>query len=267
MPNQIIQKIGIGFFGIPRSSKTTLPSIIENVVRPAQRLGDTTVRYHFYDQNWVYNPSTNENNELSSENYSLFNQFEGVLENPSGILEVYGIDRIKKYGDAWGNDFHSLRNLILQLHSLQQVTQALLADSPDIVIFARPDLIYHDSLENMIALALSDSKPVARLPAWQWCGGYNDRFSICNRHAIKPYGLRIAQIDRYLETYNTPLHSERLLQFALDTALVSVKTLKARASRVRTGGIQKPEKFKSATALRRIRWHIREASKSIIIKI
>jgi len=266
MTNQYNLKIGIGFFGIPRASKITLPSISSNIIRPAQEIGKTIVHYHFYDQQHVYNPGANENNELDPENYELFNQFAGALERPEGIIEKYGIERIKSYGDAWNNNYSSLKNLILQLHSLQQVTIALLEESPDIVIFARPDLIYHDSMANEITSIMKDSKSAARLPAWQWCGGYNDRFSICNKHAIKPYGLRLSQIDRYLDTYNTPLHSERLLQFALDSATIKIKPIQTRASRVRTGGAIKDEKFNNAATLRRIRWRIREISKTITLK-
>lgn len=267
MTNQDKPKIGIGFFGIPRASKITLPSILSNIIRPAQEIGETIIHYHFYDHRHVYNPGANENSELAPENYELFDQFAGVLESPEGVIERYGIERIKSYGDAWDNNYNSLKNLILQLHSLQQVTKALLEESPDIVIFARPDLTYHDSIANEITSILKDSKSVARLPAWQWCGGYNDRFSICNKHAIKPYGLRLSQIDRYLDTYNSPLHSERLLQFALDSATIRVKPIQTRASRVRTGGEIKNEKFNNAAALRRIRWRIREISKTITLKI
>lgn len=266
MTNQDKPKIGIGFFGIPRASKVTLPSILQNVVRPAQEMGKTTIHYHFYNQKRVINPGTNENSELTPDNYTLFDPFQGVLENPEGIIERYKIDWIKTYGDAWDNNYSSLKNMILQLHSLQQVTEALLKESPDIVIFARPDLTYHDSMEKEMINILKDDESVVRLPAWQWCGGYNDRFSICNKHAIKPYGFRLLQIERYLHTYNTPLHAERLLQFALDSATIRVKPIKTRASRVRTGGKTKNEKFKDAAALRRIRWHIREMAKKIILR-
>jgi hypothetical protein len=267
MKDQDKLKIGIGFFGLPRASKVTLPSISKNIIIPAQEIGETIIRYHFYHQKHVHNPSRNENIELTPENYDLFDQFSGALENPEGVIERYGIERIKSYGDAWDNNYGSLRNLILQLHSLQQVTVELLKESPDIVIFARPDLTYHDSMSEEILSALNDGKSIARLPAWQWCGGYNDRFSICNKHAIRPYGLRLFQIDRYLDTYNRPLHSERLLRFALDSATIKVKPIQTRASRVRAGGVIQDEKFNNAVALRRIRWRIREIAKAVTLKI
>lgn len=261
-------KIGIGFYGLPRASAVTLPSIMENVVGPARELGETTIRYHFFHQDWVHNPSTAENAELADENYALFQEaFEGFLEPPAGVPERHGFEAIKHFGDAWDNDFLSLRNLLLQLHSLQHVTRQLLSENPDFVVFVRPDLKYHDSFAKELAAALADDQTVARLPAWQWCGGYNDRFCICGRQAIVPFGYRIEQIGRYLDLLKRPLHAERLLQFSLDTAGVKVHPIALRASRVRVGGDIRPEKFSSAVLSRRIRWRIREMLKSLLLRV
>lgn len=261
-------KIGIGFYGLPRASAVTLPSIMEHIIGPARELGETIIRYHFFQQNWVHNPSTHEDAALPPENYTLFTEaFEGTLEAPDGIPEKHGIEAIKHFGDAWNNDFQSLRNLLLQLHSLHHVTQQLLREAPDIVVFVRPDLKYHDSFAEELAAALVNGQTVARLPAWQWCGGYNDRFCICGRQAIVPFGYRIEQIGRYLDLLHRPLHAERLLQFSLDTAGVRVRPVALRASRVRVGGDVRPEKFGSAALSRQIRWRIREILKSLLLRV
>jgi hypothetical protein len=268
MSNMDKLKIGIGFYGLPRASAVTLPSIMANIIDPARGLSETIVRYHFFQQHCVYNPGTNENAELAVENFTLFQEaFEGFLESPGGIPEKRGFEAIKQFGDAWENQFVSLRNLLMQLHSLHHVTQQLLRETPDIVVFARPDLQYHDSFAKELASAIEDSQSVARLPDWQWCGGYNDRFCICGREAIMPFGYRIDSIGRYLDLLQRPLHSERLLQFALDTAGVRVHPVSLRASRVRAGGAVKQEKFRPAGMSRRVRWRIREMLKSVLLRI
>lgn len=261
-------KIGIGFYGLPRASTVTFPSIMEQIIEPARELGETIIRYHFYHQDWVHNPSNHEDAELPLENYILFEEaFEGLLEVPDGIPEMHGFETIKRFGDAWNNNFLSLRNLLLQLHSLRNVTQQLLREDPDVVVFVRPDLKYHDSFAKELAAALADGQTIARLPAWQWCGGYNDRFCICSRQAIVPFGFRIEQIGRYLDLLHRPLHAERLLQFSLDTAGVKIRPVEMRASRVRVGGNIHPEKFRTAALSRRIRWRIRETLKFLLIRM
>lgn len=259
------RRIGIGFFGLPRASDICYPSIQEKLVNAASRLGDVSIRYHCYQQDRVLNPSTHENAPLELSNYAPFNELQGVLESPAGIPELRGFETIKSFGDAWTNDFVSLRNLLLQLHSLDHVTRQLIQVDPDIVVFARPDLLYHDDFEGVLTAALADDGSVARLPAWQWCGGYNDRFSIVGRYAISAYGSRIEAIGRYLEHLDKPLHAERLLQFALDAAAIKVRPVTLRASRVRVGGVIRQEKFDRAAIFRRIRWKLRETLKTLVL--
>lgn len=254
-------KIAVALYGLPRASSLTLPSIQANILEPAKRLGELEVRYHFLEQRCVDNPSTGEDAALSLENYRLFEPFIGDLESPDGIPELHGFERIKVYGDAWDNGFKSLRNILLQLHSLKHVTTQVLDLGPDIVVFARPDLLYHDSFESDLRSALSGPKKLAYIPHWQWCGGYNDRFCIVGKEAIEAVGCRVNMIEKYLSELQRPLHAERLLQFTIDQMRVKVCPVNLHASRVRVGGIVHQEKFKKPALLRRIKWQIREACK------
>lgn len=259
-------RIGIALYGLPRASAITLPSILDNIITPAGTLGETVVRYHLFRQQQVVNTHSGESGALDEENYRLFSRFEGVLEEPEGIPERHGLAAVQAFGDAWGNNFQSTRNLLLQLHSLHNVTQQLLAQAPDLVVFARADLLYHDSMAADIAAALADRRSVARLPDWQWGGGYNDRFCICGREAIVPFGQRLDLVGRYLDRLQRPLHSERLLQFALDSSGIAVKPVSLRASRVRLGGKVRDEKFRRAALARRLRWRLREWLKALLVR-
>jgi hypothetical protein len=195
-----------------------------------------------------------------------FEQFQGELEHPEGIPEQYGFAEIMTRGDFWQDEFRSLRNLLLQLHSLRQVTLQLERVAPDIVIFARPDLRYHNSFGDGMKtmLALEKNKTIC-LPFWQWAGGYNDRFAICGKDVFSIYGRRIEQIAAYLEAYpKRPLHAERLLMFALESQKVKVRRLDVRATRVRVSGDEEQEDFSCVQANRLVRWAGRELCKTMI---
>ena len=47
-------RIGIVFFGIPRSGSISMPTIQQKIIGPARAIGDVFIRYHFYDQSRVY---------------------------------------------------------------------------------------------------------------------------------------------------------------------------------------------------------------------
>lgn len=257
-------KIGIGFFGLPRNTDLTFASIQEYILRPAASLGTVIPRYHLYQQARVLNSRSGEDAELDPRQYSHFGAFQGELQSPEGVAERCGLAAIAARGDAWGDDSQSLRNLLLQLHSLRCVTRQLEALSPDIVVFVRPDLRYHHSFEPGLRAMLEGGTHTVRLPFWQWAGGYNDRFAICGKEAFAAYGTRIEQIQAYLETYpGKPLHAERLLRFALDRELLAVRRLDVRATRVRVNGEEVNEDFSRVQANRLVRWGFREMKKSV----
>lgn len=263
--NRREMKIGIAFFGLPRNTDRTFSSIEEHILQPASQFGDVVPCYHFFNQAHVFNPRSNENTTLDQRQYLPFEQFCGELESPDSIAEQYGFAAIKTRGDFWQDNFHSLRNLLLQLHSLRRVTTRLEQFSPDLVVFVRPDLRYHQSFEPaMRAMVALQNPNMVRLPFWQWAGGYNDRFAVCGRQAFPVYGKRIEQIESYLAAYPTrPLHAERLLMFALDKEKIAVRRLNVRATRVRVGGNEVEEDFSRVQANRLIRWVVREIRKSV----
>ena len=173
-------RIGVCFFGITRSLKFTLPSIQENILAPAREFGDIKIYAHFFDQKNIHNPRTNEFGSLDGEEYKLLGADQLVLEEPDACLDHWNFGALQSFGDAWGDDFYSLRNLIHQLHSLNEVTKMAATDGADLVVFARPDLLYHDDLGRSIRKAILGRGPRVVLPCWQhWERGYNDRFAIC----------------------------------------------------------------------------------------
>ena len=244
-PDSYNTKIAICFFGISRSLHYTIESIIQNIINPSQKLGDVEIFAHFFNQGHVANKRSGENSTFDVQEYELLRPDWVTIEEPDSCLGLYNFETLKLYGDSWGDNFMSLRNLIHQLHSLNEVTQAASLWGADVVIFARPDLIYHSSLEAEITRAVRNRKEGVIIPAWQnWEGGYNDRFSICvGPKAVRAYGERISLAHSFCANFQNGLHSERLLRFALQSEGISPKWTRARASRVRVGGHVKVEKF------------------------
>ena len=134
-------RIAVGFFGIPRRSDICYPSIEDNILNALPADAEVSCFYHFYQQDAVINQRSGESGTLTMSNYSPFvDNMAGILEKPGKCLDRWDFDTFKKYGDAWGDDFSSLRNLVHQLNSLHQVTGLIQESDPDLVVFARPEI-------------------------------------------------------------------------------------------------------------------------------
>ncbi len=244
-------KIYLLFFGITRSLQWTIDSIRQNVISPAQKYGDVSIFCHFFQLDKIINLRSGENGAFDSDEYRLLRPDWISLEPPDHCLTQWNFEEISRHGDWWNDDYASLKNLIHQLHSLYRVTEhALQQQEPGLVVFCRPDLRYHDSLDRSIRWVKSSKRQVVLIPDWQWWGGLNDRFSIVSgEKAIRAYGQRILKIPDYLAQSGGALQGEKLLKFSLDQDLIPNKPMRARACRVRIGGVVKQEAFISETAV------------------
>lgn len=240
------RRIAVCFFGITRSLSHTLPALEAHVIGPARAAGETRLFAHLFRQQRIDNPRSGEQGVLDPDEYRLL-QVEPdalLLEEPGGCLEPRGFDALKQFGDSWSDEYRSLRNLVHQLHSLDRVTDAALAWGADVVLFARPDLRYHDSLAGPIRLAVKAGPPLVQLPRWQPHGGMNDRFAVCRGpEAIAAYGKRIHAAADFCRESGEPLNGEKLVQFVLARAGIEVRSFAMRASRVRADGSQRYEEF------------------------
>lgn len=247
--------VAVCFFGITRSLGTTLSSIEENVLAPAREVGTLRVYAHLFRQEAIVNTRSGENGLVDLEEHRLLPCDWLELEEPEHCLPTWDFEGLKSAGDAWSDDFRSLRNLVHQLHSLNRVTDIALSEGADLCVFARPDLYYHDSLAPTLHRAAVSRKDSVFLPFWgNWNGMYNDRFAICKgTQAISAYGKRIEDAKRFVSETGTPLHAEYLLRFRLDRARLKVRRLSARASRIRLGGRVQEEDFRDQIKVARRR--------------
>lgn len=263
-------KIALCFFGITRSLRFTLPSIETNVLQPLARAAadtGTQVRIfsHFYDQARIDNARTGENGETVRDEHLLLNSDWLRLEAPGAALDRWDFTALSGFGDRWADDFASLRNLIHQLHSLRQVSLAALDEGAQVVVFARPDLRYHDSLDPAIRRALRHpDRALVQLPDWQSWAGRNDRFAVVSgTRAIRAYGCRIEEALTFCQELRRPMHSEELLLYALDKADIPVRTFPLRASRVRLDGSEKAESFSPPGRKRRLKAALRKMQRKL----
>lgn len=263
-------KIAVCFFGITRSLSFTLPSIESNILRPLSRVAtgcgaSARIYSHFFAQAKVDNPRSGENGAMAPDEHLLLANDWLRLEPPGACLDLWNFEALKDFRDRWSDGFRSLSNLIHQLHSLRQATLAALEDGADIVIFLRPDLRYHDSLEAAIRRALlHPNRDLVQLPDWQSWAGLNDRFAVVSgTRAVHSYGCRIEQALTFCQDYQRPLHSEELLLYVLDKADIPVRTFSARASRVRLDGGEKEEDFSPPARKRKMKSMVRKLQRRI----
>jgi hypothetical protein len=235
-------KIALAFFGLPRCSRIAFPSIERCLLQPLAAAGELRVFQYLYRQDWIFNLRSGENHAQTEDNYAPFAGFEGEIV-PRPTQPVPLLERMKRHGDAFQDDFHSLNNLLLQLQSLYEVTQRVAAAQPDVVVFARPDLLYHEPLQRSdLDHALAHPDQIA-LPWWESWGGFNDRFAVAGARAYRAYGGRVLLADNYCERTGRPLHSESFLRYALGFAGVPVRPIGLRATRVRVDGRLQWEDF------------------------
>lgn len=238
-------KIAIAFYGIPRSTTKSYPSIEKRILSTLPKNAEIKIFYHLYEQASVTNKRSGENAPIEQSAYTPFLVHNGFLETPGECLLKWPVHEIKKFGDTWHDDYQSLGNLMHQLNSLYEVTNLIESFDPDVVLFLRPDLIYHDTPPSEIYSFLLKEKSAIFIPSWQWWGGYNDRFSICGKEAYSSYGKRITQALNYCQANNKSLNSEELVKFASDKTNLVVYPLNVRASRARVDGTVKKEIFSS----------------------
>ena len=238
-------KITVAFYGIPRCTSISAPSIENKLLQPLRSIGDVTVVYHLWRIDRVTSSRSGEDADLSQDAYAYFEAFSGVVEPPERFEDGEQFKSWKTGGDEFGDNFGSLRNLMHQLQSLKRVTALVERTDPDVVVFARPDLQYHDPVP-LSACRLAKRFPsLCVVPIWNWWAGYNDRFAICGKAAYRAYGNRVERAVDFARASGRPIHSESLVKFALRRAGVKTLAIPMTASRVRVDGTVLKENFNS----------------------
>lgn len=237
-------RIALCFRGIARSLVHTISSIQSNVISPAQKFGEVRIFTHLFNLKQIGEPGRGEFGAPDPFEYQLLQSDELQLEEPGTCLDQHAYDQIRQFGDAWSNDFRSLKNLIHALHSLKKGWEMARQWQPDVVCFLRPDLNYLNSLETIFKQVADGQRRGLCLPIWHSNWGINDRFAIAStEQAAHSYANRIDRAMTYCQETKKPLHAEIFLLHCLKQDKTPTWFTTAKAQRVRFGGIPRFEKY------------------------
>ena len=234
-------KIALCLFGLPRCSRVTIPSLESNIIDLLRKCGELEVYYHLFFQEKIENPRSGESGDLDSSNYDFINPYKGILEPPPKVEGSSLYQILVDKGDDCGDNGKSMKNLLMQLHSLSTVGKQALASQPDVMVFARPDLLYHNPINTKIIQYVSRNPKACAIPDWHWFKGCNDRFAICGKAIGEDYFSRQKWIPEFCPKAKKFFQSEALLRYALKKGKAQLIAIPLNASRVRLGGMIKEE--------------------------
>ena len=235
-------KIGIIFFGLPRCSALTVPSI-QNFIIDELKKHELFIESCLSLQTSVLNVRSDENHQIEDINYDFFRSYPHQFIEPDSLLDMKLHAELLRFGDAWEDNGASLRNLLLQLASMQKAYLNCKKNECDFYIFVRPDLIIQDPIPLQNFISRFADKHAIMLPGWQWFKGVNDRFAIASKSAADAYGLRYDHLLSFCRNSHRPIHSERFLSSQLSSHQIIIKTCTTRMSRVRASCQARDEVF------------------------
>lgn len=240
------------YFGIIRNAEVSWPRLQSHVVAPIAAQSDCCVSVaHLYRLKKI------EVGRRDEPGGSLFDNLESLEIDELSVMESEHIPQVFhkqqftiacSVGDAYDNNFQSLRNLFLQLHSLKIATEAAIDTGANIFVFARPDLFYRTALHLTPRLV---GRNIVEIPFFQWFGGLNDRFAIAySPIAARAYGGRIDNLLDYVKNVGQPVQAEQFLMYSLLKHKTRFRPKFSYANRVRTNGALVRENFLPIRSMR-----------------
>ena len=231
--------ICICFFGLTRSLQLTYPSIskqIFSVFKESNITWDTYV--HTYNLRELTNRRSKEFQcALDPDEYTLLDPFREMVQNQDVFDKSITLETYKKHGDPWSDNYKSLRNLLRQLNSLQQVTNLWVSEGKqyDAVIYLRPDLYYVAPFPiAQLKECIEAKERQIYTPGWHKWKGLNDRLAMGKPEIMQIYGTRFSVAASYAA--QKKLHAERFLAFVVSTNQIRDKPFRIYGNRVRANG-------------------------------
>jgi hypothetical protein len=213
----------VGFFGLNRSLRWTSESIRLNVLGPLADFGcDVVSAVHLNCPDIIINPRSGEIGVPVDD--AGIEQLEPALrwlesqcdDSIAAFLPLVMRTPLKFEDDSTGQ---TRKNILHQLHSLRQLARlldVLDAQSFDIFVFLRTDLLYIDPIPVPNIVDSICYKSVDLITArWHQCSGLNDRFAFCSARGAHAYLQRIKWVPQFCNMTGS-IHSESLLGFVAD---------------------------------------------------
>ena len=198
------------FFGITRNLHPgTLAAMQKHLFAPIAALDPQFVRFgHFNLPGLIHNPRSKEHVALAAGDFHLLG-CDHLATTPQDTVDAgLNLPAFQAHGDAWEDGSVSLKNLLRQCYSLEQVTRLLQAAGErfDVVIYSRADVLYRRCLR------IPPIQPgIIYTPHFAKWGGLNDRFALGDQETMIHYGLRGRAAKDYVEQTGRPLHGEQFL--------------------------------------------------------
>lgn len=234
-------KVAICFFGLTRSLKKTFPSIEKQIFNV---LNNHHIKYDVYLHTYNLTELTNHRSGekkcmLDTEEWKLLKPFASKITDQNNFDDSFDWKMLFKKGDAWSDDFASLKNAIRQLNSLKEVTSLWLNNEPyDYYIYLRPDLYYVNPIEISDFINCKEENSII-IPKWgNNKGGLNDRIAYGSYKVMKIYGNRIESIPHFFQNYKCklPYHAEQYLMRIVGLHKVTVQYCNLKGIRLRSNG-------------------------------
>ena len=186
-------------YGLPKFFATqSYPSIVKHVTSRMRIPVDVFV--HTYDLCTTTNPRNGEYQCVINPN-EIFTSaplkwcIESQERVDADLDHIF--NTLTRFGDAWHNNFVSLRNALRQYHSISSAhaimdmyVQETHSQAYTTVIASRMDMLYIDDIDE----TLVDCNIAARdvyLPDFHEFGGVNDRFAIGGADAMRDEGHKL----------------------------------------------------------------------------
>lgn len=244
-------KIAVCFFGITRNLKEhTLDSIEQCLLSPVAEKDPAYKKFgHFNIVSRISNPRTREREvSVNPMEFELL-KCDAIAQTDQQLVdEQLNFDEIKKFGDGWNDNYFSLKNLLRQFYSLNEVTKLLLAagQSFDLVIYSRADIRFQKPVK--IPLIRANT---LYTPWFDQYRGLNDRFALGDFATMIKYGQRCSMAQQYCNETGKPLHAESfLLWYANKQGLRNTDLTSIEFCRVRANGVVSPVKTSISAKLK-----------------
>lgn len=239
------------FYGINRSLKHTASSIQRNLLEPITLAGyEFDLFYHTYNLSVIDNPRSKEvQQKVDPSGFDILGRYKGSeISSQEDFLATFNLqDWIIDNMDNWNDNFKSLKNLACQLNSIESCCN--LIDSSrqkyKFVIFARPDLLYLNSINmSQVETYLFGKDRVWILPDFHGPDTFwNDRFVVASRDDVQPWCRRIHWGKNFVRDKSQTVHSEMLVKYVGETVGIQKRDIDLKAVRVRANGMINSDGF------------------------
>lgn len=235
--------MGVAFFGINRSLQHTADSIRRHLLNPLILYGyQVDLYYHTYNLTSLQNARSNEIGvQIDPNGFRQLGEFTAFeISCQERFLQAFDLQSwIVNNIDPWNDGFSSLKNLACQLNSIERCCNMIEEswEAYEFVIFARPDMVYFNSLDIKRVHELIEEQNIWILPSFEnFPGRWNDRFIIARPASVGSWCHRVRFGHLFASALKKSVHAESLVKFVADLFGVKMRSVDLRMARVRATG-------------------------------